>query len=95
MSDPWSRSWTIFGVTHVHRVGRWRFGLGAAGHSTESRISTVSRMIGVVTNEEPQPRRQETTAIDGRLPADLLASIADEVKAEADQKPAPAADESG
>jgi len=52
-------------------------------------------MIGVVTNEEPQPRRQETTAIDGRLPADLLASIADEVKAEADQKPAPAADESG
>jgi hypothetical protein len=44
-----------------------------------------------MTTEDPQPRRRETTAIDGRLPADLLASIADEV--EADQTQAAAADE--
>jgi len=46
-----------------------------------------------MTTEELQPRRRETTAIDGRLPADLLASIADEVKAEADQTQAAAEDE--
>ncbi|WP_322769034.1 hypothetical protein [Frankia sp. Cr1] len=43
--------------------------------------------IMTAPGEDLQPRRRETTAIDGRVPADLLASIAEEIRGEGDQRP--------